>query len=174
MAVHFTARHTNITPDIKQYCEKRLESLEKVLGEKVAADLILSVEKYRHKVELKIRARKTVLYAVEETHEMSSSLALAFDSIEKRAKKERDKLRERKRRTNRRKEAFLLSPAVREKEKRVILSQDYSLKPMSLEEALDQFNLEKKEVFVFRKAGSERLTVLYRRKDGNYGLIEPE
>jgi putative sigma-54 modulation protein len=174
MAIYFTARHANITPEIKRYCEKRLESLEKVLGEKVAADLILSVEKYRHKVELKIKARKTVLYAVEETHEMLSSLALAFDSVEKRAKKERDKLRERKRRTNRRKEAFLLSPAAREKEKRVIRSQDYSLKPMSLEEALDQFNLEKKEVFVFRKAGSERLTVLYRRKDGNYGLVEPE
>jgi putative sigma-54 modulation protein len=174
MTIYFTARRANITPEIKRYCEKRLGSLEKVLGEKVVADLILSVEKYRHKVELKIKARKTVLYAVEETHEMLSSLALAFDSVEKRAKKERDKLRERKRRKNRRKEAFLLSPAAPEKEKQVIRSQNYSLKPMSLEEALDQFNLEKKEVFVFRKAGSERLTVLYRRKDGNYGLVEPE
>lgn len=174
MTIHFTARHAYITPEIKRYCEKRLESLEKVLGEKVEADLILSVEKYRHKVELKIRARKTVLYAVEETHEMLSSLALAFDSIEKRAKKERDKLREKKRRKNRGKEAFLLPPGAREKERRVIRSQDYSLKPMSLEEALVQFNLEKKEVFVFRKTDSERLTVLYRRKDGNYGLVEPE
>jgi putative sigma-54 modulation protein len=174
MTVHFTARHATVTPEIKRYCGKRLASLEKVLGEKIVADLILSQEKYRHKVELRIKARKTVLYAVEETHEMLSSLALAFDSIEKRAKKERDKLRERKRRTNREKEGFLLSPETREKEKRVVRSHDYSLRPMTLEEALDQFNLEKKEVFVFRKAGSERLTVLYRRKDGNYGLVEPE
>lgn len=173
MTINFTARHTNVTPEIKRYCEKRLESLEKVLGEKVVADLILSVEKYRHKVEIKIKVRKTSLYAVEETHQMTNSLSLAFDSIEKRAKKERDKLRARKRR-NRGKAAFSLSPEAVEKERRVIRSQDYSLKPMSLEEALGHFSLEKKEVFVFRKMGSEKLAVIYRRKDGNYGLIEPE
>jgi len=174
MTVNFTARHTNLTPEIRRYCLKRLESLKKVLGEKVTADIILSVEKYRHKVEIKIKARRTALNAVEETHDMSSSLALAFDNIERRAKKERDKLRERKRRKDRTKKIFSFPPEAVEKEKRVIRSQDYSLKPMSLEEALVYFNLEKKEILVFRKMESEKLAVLYRRKDGNYGLIEPE
>ena len=112
--------------------------------------------------------------AAEENHDMFNSLGLAFDNIEKRVKKEREKLRERKRRKDRERGTFSFPPETEEKERRVIQSQDYSLKPMSLEEALIQFDLKKKEVFVFRKLGSEKLAVIYRRKDGNYGLVEPE
>lgn len=174
MGINFTARHTHITPDIEEYCEKRVQSLEKVLGQKVSADLILSVEKYRHKVEINVKIKRALLNAVEETNDMMSSLGLAFDNIEKRIKKEREKLRGRKRRKIREKE--VLSPPVETEEsrRRVIRSRDYSLKPMSIEEALLQFDLENKEVFLFRKLGSEKWAAIYRRKDGNYGLVEPE
>lgn len=174
MGINFTARHTHITPDIEEYCEKRVQSLEKVLRKKVSADLILSVEKYRHKVEINVKIKRALLNAVEETNDMMSSLGLAFDNIEKRIKKEREKLRGRKRRKIREKE--VLSPPVETEEsrRRVIRSRDYSLKPMSIEEALLQFDLENKEVFLFRKLGSEKWAAVYRRKDGNYGLVEPE
>jgi len=174
MGINFTARRTHITPDIEEYCEKRVQSLEKVLGQKVSADLILSVEKYRHKVEINVKIKRALLNAVEETNDMMSSLGLAFDNIEKRIKKEREKLRGRKRRKIREKE--VLSPPVETEEsrRRVIRSRDYSLKPMSIEEALLQFDLENKEVFLFRKLGSEKWAAIYRRKDGNYGLVEPE
>jgi putative sigma-54 modulation protein len=174
MSLNFTARHTSITPEIRRYCEKRLKSFARILGYKIDADLILSVEKYRHKVEINVKTKGATLNAVEETHDMFSSVGLAFDNIEKRVKKEKDKLRGRKRRKNREREAFSLPIEPEEKPKRVISSQDYSLKPMSFEEALLQFDLTKKEVFVFRKLGSERWAVIYRRKDGNYGLVEPE
>ncbi|MFQ6109697.1 MAG: sigma 54 modulation/S30EA ribosomal C-terminal domain-containing protein, partial [Candidatus Aminicenantales bacterium] len=98
----------------------------------------------------------------------------AFDHLERRIKKEREKLRERKRRRVREKEIFPSSEAS-EARKRIVRSEDYSPKPLSLEEALLQFDLDKKkEVFVFRKLDSEKWAVLYRRKDGHYGLIEPE
>ncbi|NIO49231.1 MAG: ribosome-associated translation inhibitor RaiA [Candidatus Aminicenantes bacterium] len=174
MNINFTARHTSITPEIRRYCEKRLKSFARILGNKIDADLILSVEKYRNKVEVKVKTKGATLNAVEETHDMFSSLGLAFDNIEKRVKKEKGKLRERKRRKNREREAFSLPIEPDEKQRRVISSQDYSLKPMSLEEALLQFDLNKKDVFVFRKLGSEKWAVIYRRKDGNYGLVEPE
>lgn len=174
MSLNFTARHTSITPEIKRYCEKRLKSFARVLGNKIDADLILSVEKYRHKVEINVKTKGAALNAVAETHDMLSSLGLAFDSIEKRVKKEKEKLRERKRRKYREREAFSLPIEPEEKQRRVISSQDYSLKPMSVEEALLQFDLNKKEIFVFRKLGSEKWAVIYRRKDGNYGLVEPE
>ena len=74
----------------------------------------------------------------------------------------------------REKEAFSIPVEPEEPQRRVISSQDYSLKPMSLEEAFLQFDLTKKEIFVFRKLGSEKWAVIYRRKDGNYGLVEPE
>lgn len=174
MSLNFTARHTSITPEIKRYCEKRLKSFARVLGNKIDADLILSVEKYRHKVEINVKTKGAALNAVEETHDMLSSLGLAFDNIEKRVKKEKEKLRERKRRKYREREAFSLPIEPEEKQRRVIISQDYSLKPMSVEEAFLQFDLNKKEIFVFRKLGSEKWAVIYRRKDGNYGLVEPE
>jgi len=174
MSVNFTARNTQITPGIEEYCEKRVQSLERVLGQKISVDLILSVEKYRHKVEINVKIKRALLNAVEETNEMMSSLGLAFDNIEKRIKKGREKLRERKRRKIREKE--VLSPPIEaeESQRRIIRSRDYSLKPMSVEEAFLQFDLENKEVFLFRKLGSEKWAAIYRRKDGNYGLVEPE
>jgi putative sigma-54 modulation protein len=174
MSINFTARHTSVTPEIRKFCEKRIKSLEKFLGRKIDIDLFLSVEKYRHKVDINVRARKSVLNTVEETHDMLSSLSLAFDNIEKRVKKEREKLRERKRRKNRERESFPLPTEAEEQPRRIIQSHDYSLKPMSLEEAIIQFDLKKKEVFVFRTLGSEKWAVVHRRKDGNYGFIELE
>jgi putative sigma-54 modulation protein len=174
MSINFTARNTNITPEIKGYCAKRLKSLERVVGQKMTADIILSVEKYRHKAEINVKIKRANLNAMEETSEMMSSLGLAFDNIEKRVKKEREKLRERKRRKIREVEVPVLPVEEQEQQKRVIRSQDYSLKPMSLDEAFLQFELGNKEVFVFRKLGSEKWAVIFRRKDGNYGLVEPE
>lgn len=174
MSINFTARNTNVTPEIKEYCAKRLRSLERVVGQKMSADIILSVEKYRHKAEINVKIKRAHLNAMEETSEMMSSLGLAFDNIEKRVKKEREKLRERKRRKVREAEVPVLPVEEQRPQKRVIRSQDYSLKPMSLDEAFLQFELGKKEVFVFRKLGSEKWAVIFRRKDGNYGLVEPE
>jgi putative sigma-54 modulation protein len=174
MNINFTAQHTNITPEMRKYCERRLKSLEKLFGHGINVNIILSVEKYRHKAEINVRTRGMTLNTVEETQDMLSSLGLAFDNIEKRAKKEREKLRERKRRKTREKEIFSLPIESEERAGQVIRSRDYSLKPMSVEEALLQFDLDKKEVFVFRKSGSEKWAVIYRRKDGNYGLVEPE
>jgi len=173
MKITFTARHTEISPDIKEYCEKRLLSIEKVLDYSVEADLILSEEKYRHKAEINVKTKGMTLNTVEETQDMASSLSLAFDHIEKRVKKEREKLREKKRRRIRpiKEEP---APSEREEQKKVIRSRNFSLKPMNLDEALLQFESSKMEAFIFRRFESEKWVVLFRRKDGHFGLIEPE
>jgi len=173
MNVNYTARQTNITPDLKKYCQRRLKSLEKFLGNLNEVDIILTKEKYRHKAEINVKAGRSRLNVVEETHDMYNSLNLAFDNLEKRVKKEKGKSRERKRRKGRERGIFAFSTS-QEEERRVIRSEDYSLKPMTFEEAVFQFELDKREVFVFRQAGSEKWAVIYRRKDGNIGLIEPE
>jgi putative sigma-54 modulation protein len=174
MNINYTARHTSVTPDVKKHCERRLRAIEKLLGYPVEADLILSVEKYRHKAEINVKIKGATLNTVEETHDMFSSMGLAFDNIEKRVKKEQEKLRGRKRRKNR--EVISAPPPLETEDQpvRVIPSRDFSLKPMSVEEALLQLESRKKEIFVFRKFDSEKWAVLYRRKDGNYGLVEPE
>ena len=116
------------------------------------------------------------LVVVEESHDMMNSLNLAFDALEKKLKKEREKFREKKRRGGRERKEFGLPAASEpaEAEKRVIRSRYTAAKPMTLEEAALELELKKKEVFVFRMEGTEKWAVLFRRKDGHYGLVEPE
>jgi putative sigma-54 modulation protein len=174
MKINYTARHTKVTDDMKQYCERRILALEKLLGNQIEVDVLLSVEKYRQKVEINLKTRTAALNTIEETHDMSSSLVGAFDHIEKRVKKEKEKLRERKRR--RVKEVENFSPPVEEgkRQKRIIRSQSFTMKPMSVEEAIVQMETSKEDVFLFRVMETESWAAIYRRKDGNYGLIEPK
>lgn len=174
MIVHFTARQMDLAPEVKTYCEKRLKALEKLMGSVIEVDLILSVEKYRHKAEIHVKAKGAGLVVVEETHDLMNSLNLAFENLEKKVKKEREKWREKKRRKGRERKQFAFPPEREVETPRVVRSNDYSLKPMLLEEALLQFDVEKKEVFLFRKSGSEKWAVIFRRKDGHYGLIDPD
>jgi len=174
MRINFTARHTTVTPSIEKYCERRIEDLEKMLGFPVEAELILSVEKYRHRAEINLKAKRSNLNTVEETHDMLSSLGLAFDNIERRIKKERGKSREMKRRKTREPQVYFAPVEAEERPPRVIRSREYSMKPLSTEEAFLQLQSSQKDILVFRKFDSEKWAVLYRRKDGNFGLIEPE
>ena len=173
MKINFTARHTEVSQDMKEYCERRLLSIEKILDYSVEADVILSVEKYRHKAEINVKTKGMTLNSVEETEDMTSSISLAFDHIEKRIKKEREKLREKKRRKIKLPdEEPVLSEG--EGEKRIMRSRNFSLKPMTIDEALLQFETGRMAAFVFRRFESEKWAVLFQRKDGHIGLIEPE
>jgi putative sigma-54 modulation protein len=174
MIVHFTARQTELAPETRAYCEKRLQSLEKLMGSVIEVDVILSSEKYRHKTEILVKAKGASLKVAKETNDLMNSLNLAFENLEKKVKKEREKWRDKKRRKGRGRKQFPAAAEMEAETKRIIRSEDYSLKPMAVEEALLQFDLEKRDVFLFRKSGSEKWAVVYRRKDGHYGLIEPE
>lgn len=175
MNVHYTARQAALTPEIRAYCEKRLGRLKALIDDVQDVNIILIVQKNRSKAEINVRAKGGGLVVVEETLDMMDSLNGAFDTLEKRIRKERAKWREKKRRGGRERKS--LAPAVEavpEPEKRVVRSPHYSLKPMSLEEAIVQLDIKSKEVFLFRREGSEDWAVVYRRKDGHYGLVEPE
>ena len=175
MNVHYTARQAALTPEIQAYCEKRLGRLKAIVDDVLDVNIILIVQKNRSKVEINVRAKGGGVVVAEETLDMMDSLNRAFDTLEKRIRKERAKWREKKRRGGR--EMKSLAPAVEavpEPEKRVVRSPHYSLKPMSLEEAIVHLDIKNKEVFLFRLEGSEDWAVVYRRKDGHYGLVEPE
>jgi putative sigma-54 modulation protein len=174
MNVHYTARQAALTPEIQAYCEKRLARLKNLVDDVLDVNIILIVQKNRNKAEINVRAKGGGVVVVEETLDMMGSLNRAFDTLEKRVRKERAKWREKKRRGGRERKA--LAPAVEapEVEKRIIRANHYSLKPMALEEAMVQLDIKNKEVFLFRREGSKDWAVLYRRKDGHYGLVEPE
>jgi len=175
MNIHFTARQGHLTPDLKAFCDERLDELKRLMSFATDVDVILSREKNRQKAEIHVRAKGGGLVVVEESPDMLNSLHLAFDSLEKKIRKERAKYRERKRRGGRERKSFALPAAeAAEGEKRVIPADHFSAKPMTVEEAALQLDLKKREVYVFRMEGTEKWAVLYRRKDGHYGLVQPE
>jgi len=177
MNLRFTTKQMELTPDIRSYCERRLKSIQKLLRPPVEVDLVLSHEKYRYKIEANLKAKGLVAVAENESPDLMVTLGKVFDSLEKKVKKEKEKTREKKRRLareQRQKSLRLEAEAGSQEEKRVIRMDDYSLKPMTVEEAIMQLDLERKDVFVFRREDNEKLAVIFRRRDGHYGLIEPE
>jgi putative sigma-54 modulation protein len=174
MNVNYTARQATLTPEIRAYCEKRLARLKNLVDDVLDVNIILIVQKSRNKAEINVRAKGGGLVVVEETLDMMDSLNKAFDMLEQRIRKERAKWREKKRRGGR--ERKVVAPAVEaaEPEKRIVRANFFSLKPMSLEEAVVQLDVKAKEVFLFRRDGSQEWAAVYRRKDGHYGLVEPE
>jgi putative sigma-54 modulation protein len=173
MNVRYTARQAALTSEIQAYCEKRLNRLKSLVDDILDVNVILTTQKGRAKAEIHVQAKGRGLVVVEETLDMMDSLNRAFDTLETRVRKERAKWREKKRRGGRERKA--LAPAVEspEPERRVVRANFFSLKPMSLEEALQQLDVKAKEIFLFRREGSEEWAAVYRRKDGQYGLVEP-
>jgi putative sigma-54 modulation protein len=174
MNVHYTARQATLTPEIRAYCEKRLARLKDLVDDVLDVNIILIVQKSRNKAEINVRAKGGGLVVVEETLDMMDSLNRAFDTLEKRIRKERAKWREKKRRGGRERKVLAPIAEAPEPEKRVVRASFFSLKPMSLDEAIVQLDVKAKEVFLFRREGSQSWAAVYRRKDGHYGLVEPE
>ena len=174
MNIQLTARQTEFTPEVRAFCEARLRALEKLTSAVLDLDLVLSVEKYRHKVEVNIKGRGRTITMTEETEDTASSLHRVFDRLEAKLKKERSKLREQKRRKGRERKALGAPEEGAEPVRRIVRSPYFSPKPMSVDEAAVQFDIKKREVLVFREIGSETWAVLFRRKDGNIGLVQPE
>jgi putative sigma-54 modulation protein len=174
MNVHYTARQATLTPEIRAYCEKRLGRLKALVDDVLDVNVVLIVQKNRNKAEINVRAKGGGLVVAEETMDMMDSLNQAFDTLEKRIRKERAKWRERKRRGGRERKSLTPTVEAPEPEKRVVRSPHYSLKPMTLDEAIVQLEIKNKEVFLFRREGAESWAVVYRRKDGHYGLVAPD
>lgn len=175
MNVHFTARHLLLPPELKAYAQKRLGTLEPFLDPGAEVDVILSAEKNRQRVEILVRARRDRVRVAEDGRDLSAVLNEVFDVLEKKFRKEREKFREKKRRGKRDLREAAPSEGPVELPPRVVRLAYYAAKPLSIAEALVEFNLRRKDVLMFRpNADEDRWAVLFRRKDGSFGLVEPE
>ncbi|MGB9907337.1 MAG: ribosome hibernation-promoting factor, HPF/YfiA family [Candidatus Saccharicenans sp.] len=173
MIVNFTARRTELTDEIKEYCQKRLERMDKILRDVLQIDIILSEQRSRKKVDLQVKRRGEDFVISEETTDVFNSLNQAFDSLEKKIVKERRKMIQKRRRAGSR-ELPLPGMEGLEPAPRLLRLPYFSDKPISIQEALLQLEEGKKEVFLFRKEGSENWAAVFRRKDGQVALVDPE
>lgn len=180
MNVEFFARNYPLDDRIRSHAEGKLEKVSRFLEAPVDVRVTLEVEKHRHIADLHLAHRFGVLQAHEETADMYEAVGQAVDKLERQARKSRKKAEDKRRRAGRDEEAnWPVEVLDRESvgdggEPRIIRRNILTIKPMSIEEAALQLESSRNEFLVFRDSASDRVSVLYRRRDRNYGLIAPE
>lgn len=174
MKVQLTGRGFDVTPAIRNFVDEHVEKLAKYLDDIIEIHGFLTVEKYRHEAEVNVHTRRHKFASTNVSNDMYSSLTAVFNKLESQAKKLKDKRKERKR-EGAGKRVSVIEPAVPTNAKgRVVRVNNVSLRPMSIEDAALKMAADRSEFLVFRSAGTDRIAVIYKRKDGNLGLIEPE
>ena len=176
MRVDVTGRHVEITPQIRSLVTQRLAKLERLLNDAALwAHVILTKEKYRHRTEIVVHARGDhTMRGMGEGNAWPLSMRQAAEKIEQQAQTLKGKWKEGKRgnarrRTPRRPAAEMPAAAAR-----VIRARRYPVKPMTVEDAALRVGEGPDSFVIFRNADTEAVSILYRRKDGHLGLIEPD
>jgi putative sigma-54 modulation protein len=174
MKIEFTGRQTGIPDELRRLAERKLQKLGRLLPAVTRAHVILAVDKHRQVAEVSVHSRHMDLAAVEVSANPRLSVTGAIDKLVRQAQRQQARRRERKGAATPRR-APLPAPE-RESDAsvpRVIRSRRTAVKPMTLDEAAVEMEGRAEGVLVFRDAATERVHVLFRRKDGNLGLIEP-
>ncbi|MBM7866730.1 ribosome-associated translation inhibitor RaiA [Heliobacterium gestii] len=173
MNIQVRGKNIEVTNALKEYVVRRLSKLEKYFSNIGGARTTLAVEGDMAKVEVTVPAGDLVLRAEESHPDMYAAIDLVFEKLEKQVDAYKTKL-------SRRLKGQGFKEFVPEKngpvasEPRIVRSKRFALKPMPVDEAIMQMNLIGHSFFVFSNAETEQVNVVYLRKDGNYGLIEPE
>ena len=172
MKTTIVARKMDLTDGMKEYVEKKLTKLDKFFDDDTEAKITMSVEKSRQKIEATIFSHNTIFRVEQITSDMYVTMDKIIDDMERQIRKHKTRLEKRLK-----KDAFtdmgVYDVAVdEEKEFNIIKTKSLTTKPMSNEEAILQMNLLGHSFFVFKNSENEQNNIVYKRKDGNYGIIE--
>ncbi len=181
MQIAVTFRHMESSESVRSYVEEKLARVKKYIEEPIDAQVVLSVQKkIRQRAEVTMVAKGLTMKSVEEKDNMYAAIDLMVDKIERQLKRYKEKLKAHKGSSNspqrRVEKAVISAPSVDEghESPEIIRSHSFFVKPMSVEEAVMQMDLLHKDFLVFTDDRSDQMNVVYRRKDGNYGLIVPQ
>jgi putative sigma-54 modulation protein len=176
MRVDITGRHIDITPGLRQLIDQSLAKVGRLLNDSaVSATVVLTKEKYRHQTELVIHVKGDhILSGIGVGNTWPLSVHKAAAKIEHQAQKLKSKWTEGKRqRKNNRAVTVAASPEP-SPARRVVRATRYAVKPMSIDDAATRLEAVPETFVVFRNADTDAISVLFRRKDGHLGLIEPD
>lgn len=176
MKLNFTGKNMEITDALRDVTEKKLGKLDKYFQKDIEGNVTFSSEKNRKIIEVTINLPGTIIRAEESTDDMYVSIDRAVDVLERQIRKHKTKLQKRYQNNETiRFENVVPLPVEDDFEKpRLVKKKKFGLKPMSSEEAILQMELLRHNFFVFLDAEKEGVSIVYKRKDGHYGLIEPE
>lgn len=177
--VSVTFRHLEATAALREYAIEKASKIRSYFGDPNEITIVLSSEKHRFTAEVILKAGRISATAKEETEDLYSAVDLALDKVDRQIKKHKEKVKHHKQsplpqsitsRYN-----ILSSKNIGEDEQpKIIKTENVFAKPMSLDEAVLQLGLLKNDFLVFINASTGKVNVIYHRKDGDYGLIEPE
>ena len=175
MQTSVTFKNLDPSDHLKSYVGDKLDRFDKFLDNPAEANVVLAVEKFRHIAEINISGDRLSINGKEETVDMYSAIDMVLDKLEKQIKKNKEKIRERRSASKNRNRSMLdeISSSPDEDSEREIKIRNIEYKPMDIEEAVLQMDLIEDNFLVFTNARSDQINVLYRRRDGHYGLIQP-
>ena len=173
MKVTIIGRQMNVWDEMKATIEKKLEKLDKYFGDDCEATVTLSSKRSLKSLEITINAYGTIFRSETDDDTFRNALDRSIYSIERQIRKNKTRLSKKIRSGAFDEGIFDTGEDYEEDAEFVIRTKSFYFKPMSVEEAIMQMNLLGHEFFVFRDAVTEEVCVVYRRKDGDYGLITP-
>jgi putative sigma-54 modulation protein len=177
--VTVTFRHLESSTSLRDYAVDKVSRVNKYIGGRNEISMVLSSEKHRFSAEITLQAKRITINAKEETDDMYSAIDMAVDKLERQIKKHKEKLTTHKVNTtadqiNDRYDVLSSKGSEGSTRPRIVRAKNIFAKPMSLEEAVEQLELLNNEFLVFINVSSGKVSVIYHRKDGDYGLIEPD
>ena len=177
MKVTVIAKNIELTPAIKDMVEKKISKMDRYFDPNVEAKATLSVQKNRQIIEVTIPFNGVILRSEEGTEDLYKSIDLVEEKLERQIRKQRTKLSRRNSTGSLRYPDFNsidVSAEEDDDDSKVVKTKSFDVKPMSSEEAILQMELLGHNFFVYQDWKTSKVNVVYKRKDGNYGLIEPE
>lgn len=177
MRIIISGKGMDVSDYLKQLVEKKAKKLDRYFYDDTDVFVTLSIEKSRHIAEVTVPFDGVILRTQESTGDMYASIDAALKKLERQIRKHRTKLEKRLHENAFEVEAPLFGDDVDNydaEEAKIVRVKHFPVKPMSVEEAQMQIELVGHSFFVFINSSTNDVNVLYRRNDGNYGLIEPE
>lgn len=176
MKISLTFRNTEGDNRYKEYVDERFAKINKYIDRPVDLHVILSVEKFRNVAEVNMTADGLNINAKEEAKDMRQAIDDVFENVERRLKKHKEKIRGHKTNLTRAEGITVLSGGLEERdddaETKLVETRKVVLKPMSLDDAVMEMEMSRQRFIIYRDSASENVSIIYRRDDGKYSLIE--
>lgn len=186
MNATITGRHMELTEALKSYIETGLRKIRAHFDKVIDVEVVLSVEKHRHIAEINLHANGVRIHSREESSDMYASVDAVLEKLTRQVRKYKDRINRHQPLTDRELRMYQHAVVVpepvngdqhaeptQEPQHQVVQREKLPMKPMTLDEAILQFELVEESFLVFTNAETSQVNVLYSRGDGSYGLIEP-
>ena len=184
MKMIVTGRHLEMDDDIRSYTEKKLSKAETYFDHIIEAHVVLSAEKHRRIAEVTLNAKNVTFHANEETDDIYSAIDKVIEKVEVQVKKYKEKIKDHKHRFK----GAVSEPQEEETnteddsennieqlpELQLVKVKRFAVKPMTAQEAVMQIRLLDNDFLMFANSQTNQVNVVYKRKDGTYGWIEPD